>query len=210
MKPTRGKHTGHVDWQDVRRRLAAAAAATEEAPRLPPERAKAVMDARARALARPSAQAPRAGETIEVVTFDLANERYGIETRHVKEVVRLADFTPVPGAPDFLVGVTNLRGEIVAVVDLRTFLGLAGRGLTDLSRVVVLGGERAELGVLADAAHEVTTLRADEVLEPPEWVAGVGREYLRGVTPGALIVLDGAVLLGDARLFIDQGEEPDA
>jgi len=54
--------------------------------------------------------------------------------------------------------------------------------VTDLSRVVVLGGERAEFGVLADAAHEVVTLRTEEVLEPPGSVAGIGREYLRGVT----------------------------
>jgi chemotaxis signal transduction protein len=72
--------------------------------------------------------------------------------------------------------------------------------------VLVLGTDRAELGLLADAAHEVRRVRADEVLEPPGSVAGPGREYVRGVTSEALVVLDGAVLLQDRRLFIDQDE----
>jgi purine-binding chemotaxis protein CheW len=165
------------------------------------------MDERARALARVPPTAPAAGETIEVVVFELAKESYAIETLYVSEVVRLADFTPVPGTPEFLVGVTNLRGAILAVVDLRRFLNLPAKGLTDLSRVVVLGRDRPELGLLADVAHEVTPIRLDAVLEPPESVAGIGREYLRGVTARGLILLDGARLLADPRLVIAQDEE---
>jgi purine-binding chemotaxis protein CheW len=205
----RRRRGGPIDWQEVRARLARATAATEQALRHTPEQARAVLDERARALARVPAPAPRADRVLTVVTFGLANERYAIETRHVREVARFTDFTPLPGAPDFLVGVLNLRGEVLAVVDLRKFFGVARQGVTDLARVLVLGGEHAAFGVLADEAHEVTALRTDEVLEPPGSVAGVGREYLRGVTADALIVLDGEVLLRDARLFIDQGEETD-
>jgi purine-binding chemotaxis protein CheW len=208
MKPIRHVSTSAIDWQQVRSRLARAIAATEEALHLSPERARAVMDERARALARVSADSEQAAELVEVVVFTLANERYAIETRHVREVVRFTDFTRLPAAPEFLVGITNLRGHILAVIDLRKFFGVAVKGLTDLSRVIVLGGERPEFGVLADTTHEVTTLRADAVLEPPGSVAGVAREYLRGITQEALIVLDGAVLLADPRLFIDQGDDP--
>jgi purine-binding chemotaxis protein CheW len=183
---------------------------TEEALQLSPERARAVLEARARLVARVPVEAPAASVVLEVVTFALANERYAIETHHVREVVRFNEFTPVPGAPDFLVGVFNLRGDILAVFDLRPFFGVARQAVTDLSRLLVLGGERAEFGVLADAAHEVRAVRTDEVLEPPGSVVGVGREYLRGVTRDALLVLDGAALLQDARLFIDQAEEAGA
>jgi purine-binding chemotaxis protein CheW len=199
--------TGKIDWQQLHDRLRRARQATEEALRLSPERARAVMEERARDLARVAPRAPLAAEVLEVVTFGLANERYAVETRHVREVVRFADFTPVPGAPDFLVGLINLRGEVLAVFDLRRSFGVAASAPTDLARVIVLGNERAECGVLADAVHEVTVLRIDEVHEPPGSVAGAGRDYLRGVTAGALIVLDGAALLGDDRLFIDQPEE---
>jgi purine-binding chemotaxis protein CheW len=207
MKPQRRAARKAIDWENVRRRLARAAEATEEALRLSPERAKAVMDERATALARAPASGARAAEGLEIAVFALANERYGVETRYVREVVRLTDYAAVPGAPPFLVGVVNLRGEVLALIDLRTFFGVPARGLTDLSRVLVLGDQRAEFGVLADAASEVITLRVDEIHKPPDSAAGVGREYLRGVTADALIVLDGAALLKDGRLFIDQGEE---
>jgi purine-binding chemotaxis protein CheW len=210
MKRPRPALKHETAWQQVRQRLARAVAGTEESLRLSPERARAVMDERARSLARVPAEAPRAAEVLQLAVFTLADERYGIETRFVREVVRLTDYTPVPGAPDFLVGVTNLRGEILAVIDLRKFLAVAARGVTDLSRVLVLGGERAEFGVLADTADEVLALRADDVHEPPGSVAGIGREYLRGVTAAALIVLDGGVLLRDGRLFIDQADETGA
>jgi purine-binding chemotaxis protein CheW len=207
MKARRRTSAGGIDWQQVRQRLARAHQATEESLRLSPERARAVMEQRARDLARVPPRPPHATEVLEVVTFALADERYAVETCHTREVRPFPEFTPVPGAPDFLAGLVNLRGEVLAVFDLRRFFGVADRGLTDRSRVIVLGGERAEFGVLADAVHEVTTLRIDEVAEPPASVAGAGRDYLRGVTKDALIVLDGAVLLRDGRLFIDQAEE---
>ena len=208
MKPAqRGQD---IDWGQVRQRLAHAIQATEDALHLSPERARIVMEERARALARVPA-APEAGAGVfEVVVFSLANERYGIEAKHVREVVRLTDYTPLPGAPSFLVGVTNLRGLVLAIVDMRKFFGVAVRGVSDLSRIVVLGNERIEFGILADAVHEVALLSADQVKEPPETVAGVAREYLRGVTGDALLLLDGAALLRDPRLIVDQDEEAGA
>ena len=207
MKPRHKAPEKAIDWEEVRRRLARSAAGAGDALRLSQERAKAVMDERALALARVPPAPPKAADVLEIATFALADEHYGVETRFVREVVRLADYTPLPGAPSFLVGVLNLRGEILALIDLRTFFGLAAAGLTDLARVLVLGDGRAEFGVLANAAHEVTTLRVDEIHEPPDSASGAGREYLRGVTRDALIVLDGAALLRDGRLFVDQGEE---
>jgi len=198
---------GAFSWQEIHERLARARAATEEALHLSPERARAIMQERAHILARVPPQAPRAADVLEVAIFTLANERYAIETHHIREVARFREFTPVPGAPDFLVGLLNLRGEILAVFDLRKFFGVADPGLTDLSRVLVLGGERPEFGVLADTVHEIRTLRIDDVFEPPGSVAGIGREYPRGVTADGIIVLDGALLLQTTRLFLDQGDD---
>ena len=197
-----------INWEAVRERLGKATAATESTLWVSSERAREIMDARA--LARVQQSEPDAGEVLEVATFALADERYAIEARFVSEVTRLTDCTRIPGTPDFLLGVTNLRGEILSVIDLRKFFDLPTRELSDQSRVVVLGVARAEFGVLADAAHEVTSLRRDKLLEVPGSVTGLGREYLRGVTSDTLIVLDGAALLQDAKLFIDQVDEADA
>jgi purine-binding chemotaxis protein CheW len=137
----------------------------------------------------------------------VAGERYAVAARYVREVVRLSEPTPVPGAPDFLAGVINVRGEIVAVFDLRPFFGLAGGAEAGPSRVLLLGGDRIEFGLLADAVHDFLPLRVEDILPAPEAVAGAGREFLRGLTAEGLVLLDGARLLQDRRLFIDAGEE---
>lgn len=209
MKPARRRPAEPVDWAAVRERLARAQAATASALELSPARARAVMDERARLLARAPAEGKAPSEVLQTLTFVLGPERYAVEAKQVREIARLVDFTAVPGAPEFLLGVMNLRGEILAIADLRTFFGVPQQGLTDLARVVVLGVERAEIGVLADETHELRSLPLAEILEPPDSVAGIGREYLLGITKDALIVLDAARLLADPRLFVDQAEARD-
>jgi len=170
---------------------------------LEPEEIRAILEKRARALARPLESATATSGRVELMSFELAGERYAIEARFVREVVRLTDFVRVPGLPDFVVGVTNVRGEIVAIIDIRRFFGLAARGLTDLSRLVVLGEEAMEFAILADRMHEVTELAVEGLLPPPATIRGAGRVFLRGVTATGLILLDGAVLMRDPRLVID-------
>lgn len=198
-----------LDWPEAFARLDRAAEATRQALGPTPEQSRALMDERARALARIPSQPPAPSEVIEVATFTLSGERYAVETKYISKVVRLTDFTPVPGTPEFLGGVLNLRGEILALIDLRAFFGIAQPGLTDLSRIIVLGLDRDEFGIMADAVQEVTTLRVDEVFEAPGSLpGGGGRAALLGVTADARIVLDGAALLRDEALFIDQSDEP--
>jgi purine-binding chemotaxis protein CheW len=154
---------------------------------------RAVLEERARLLARPAAP-PLAGDTLEVVTFALANETYAVESRYVLAVFRLTDLSPLPGAEPPVFGVTVWRGELLTILDLRAALGLSVTALNDLSRVIVLGEERPAFGILADAARELVTLPASDVREPPEGVAAK-REYLRGVTPDAMLVLEATKLL---------------
>jgi purine-binding chemotaxis protein CheW len=207
IPPLRRPPAREVDWRDIYARLDRAAAAARDALNPPVQLAQAILDERARALACVPPRAPRASEVLEVATFLLAGECYALETRYVTQVVRPRECTPIPGAPAFLVGVVNLRGEILAVLDLCPVLGLARAAAGHPSWIIVLGEQRDEFGVRADAVLEVTTLRLDEVHEPPGSVAGGVRPYLRGVTPGALIVLDGAALLRDDRLVVNQGED---
>lgn len=197
MKPVRPE----IDWQEVRNKLVRAAASSDEAVSPSPEATRTILAERARLLARVPAAPPGPSEVLSVMTFTLGHERYAVESRFVRAIVRVTDITPVPDTPEFLAGVTNVRGEILALVDLRRLFGIAVTGVTDLSRIAVLGVDRAELGLLADAVHEVTTLRRNDLLEPPVPVA-TGLEALLGVTEDALIVLDGEALLADPRLFV--------
>jgi purine-binding chemotaxis protein CheW len=200
MSRGRTKSAGPIDWAAVRRRLARVEEGVTDGE-MPPARARAIMDDRAQRLARTQAPAQRAGDAIEALTFALGPERYAVETRYAREVVRLAHISPVPGVLPFVMGVTNYRGQILCVFDLRLLLGAPAAGMTDPSRLIVLGDRGVEFGVLADRADEIRSLHAEEILAPPDAVTGTGREYVRGVTRDALTLLDAAWLLRDPRLM---------
>jgi purine-binding chemotaxis protein CheW len=182
-----------VDWAAIRRRVDAAGQALSGVTEAGPEHDRAVLEARARTLARPAASAS-ATDMLEVITFTLANERYAIESRYVVEVFRLKELSPLPGAEHPVFGMTAWRGELLTILDLRTVLGLPATALNDLSRVIVLGLPRPVFGVLADAVLELGTLPASSIQTPPEGAAAK-RDHLRGVTPEAVLVLEGQSLL---------------
>ena len=203
MTAKKDKHAA-IDWRQVRDRLSQAALA--DANRATPERVRAVLEERARNLARVPPQAAKAGAILEVVLFDLAGERYAVETNCVREIVPRREIAPLPGAPNVLAGIANLRGQILAVFDLRPILGIRTPDGAESARVIVLGRDRVEFGILADVVHEVATLRIDVLKPSPGSVAEGVRSLLRGVTADALILLDGAALLRDPRFHIDLGE----
>ena len=182
-----------MDWDGIRRRLDAMQHALSGASEASPERIRQVLEARAVALARPATSEPET-DAFQVVWFDLAGETYALDATYVWEVFPLATLSLLPGAKPPVFGVTVWRGALLTILDLRQVLGLQGTGLTDLSRVIVLGGERPAFGVLADAVREVMPLRRGDVREPPEGVA-VKREYLEGITGDAVLLLAGEQLL---------------
>lgn len=206
---THGRAAGaRIDWRELRARLARAQAGLAAANQLSAEQANAVMDERARVLAQIPERAPDTKEILEVMTARLAGERIAIETRFIQQVHCPAEITPVPGSPSFLVGVTNLRGEVLAVMDLRQLFGLSAARNVARPQMVILGLERPEFGLIVDEIYGVAKLRIGEVLEPPGSVAGLSRDCLRGVTADALLVLDGDGLLTDRRLYVDEGGAP--
>lgn len=162
------------------------------------EAVRAKLEARARALARvPQREADEA--SLDLLLFTLAAETYAVETRFVREVARFGEFASVPHAPEALIGVTNLRGEVMPVFDLRPLLGVPKNRLTDLARAIVLEREGDVFAVLADEALDVERLPRSAVLPPSALPPGVEQAIVLGVTAQALIVLDGEALLGDAR-----------
>jgi purine-binding chemotaxis protein CheW len=212
----RGAATRKIDWDEVRARLAQAAVRTEQALALTPEAARSLMEKRARALAHRSESEvirgirlpgqPRMGELLNLITFGIVGERYAIETHFVREVMPFTESTPLPGAPDILIGLINVRSEILPLFDLRRFLGTAPTAAAARAHIIVLGGETPAFGLLAHTVEEVTFLDIEEVMEPPEHSGGLSRACVRGVTRDALLLLDGAELLRDPQLVIDQSQ----
>lgn len=202
--------SGPIDWGEVHERLDRSAAVLAGGTPLADEQVQAILDERARVLARVPERPLEAAERIEVVAFALAGERLALETRFVRRVLSRWEATPVPGAPEVLVGVTNLQGDVLALFDLRILFGMARTDRPASALLLVLGEEAHELGILVDAVDDMRPLRVADLLEPPASLARLGRGVLRGVTEDALIVIDGHALLADERLFIQQGDEPGA
>jgi purine-binding chemotaxis protein CheW len=193
-----------IRWQRRKEGLARAQAALAAAEELSSEQARAVMDDRARRLAQVPEQPPDTHEILELLQFRLGDETVAIETRFVREVYRPGDITPVPSSASFLVGVTNLRGGVLAVLDLREFFGISSECGEEHAKIIVVGLDSPDFGLLVDEVFEVFRLHVSEVREPPGSVSGIGRDCLRGVTENALLVVDGGSLLSDERLYVDE------
>jgi purine-binding chemotaxis protein CheW len=212
MPPLKSGPIQPLDWKQFRDRLARLKLDGGQ-ERSTPEKDQATLEERARLLARIPAQPPRAGEVLEVLTFALGQERCALATAFVNEVQKLGDVTPLPDVPDFLMGVTNLRGQILPLFDLGKLLGTASASAGEKGKrgeqplIIVLGKDHPEFGVVADNVFEVATMRTKEVLEAPEGLQGVAREFVQGVTAQGTLVLDGTALLAHSSFFLNQGDE---
>lgn len=161
-----------------------------------------VLRARARALAHEELGQSAPQGRIEVVEFVLSGEQYGVENVLVREVYPLKDLTPLPCTPAFVLGIINLRGQILAVMDLRRFFELPIKGITDLNKVIVLQAGEVQVGILADAVVGMRSVAIDDLQPPLPTMTGIRAEYLRGVTSDRMAVLDGARILGDEKIVV--------
>lgn len=163
-----------------------------------------ILRKRALALAREPEKEEAAAERLEIVEFLLAYERYGIESSYIREVYPLKDLTPLPGTPPFVLGIMNVRGKILSVIDLRKFFDLPQKGLTDLNKVIIVHDEVMEFGILADAILGVRLIPLRELQPSLPTLTEVRADYLKGVTEERLVVLDGGAILSDRRIIVQE------
>ncbi len=145
--------------------------------------------------------AAQAAELIQMVSFHLQGEEYGLDIQKVQEIIRLQDLTRVPNSPDYVEGVINLRGKVIPVIGLRKRFRLGDRPHDHQTRIVVAEVNGGILGFIVDSVSEVLRIPADTV-EPPPSLCKVDREYVSGVGKLAdrlLIVLDVDRLMSDAE-----------
>jgi purine-binding chemotaxis protein CheW len=171
------------------------------------DEASRILKARAKALARPPVEARHKGAVLDVVEFALAQERYAILTDAVREVYPLKDLTPLPCCPGFLLGIVNVRGQILPVIDIKKFFELPEQGITDLNKVIIVHGEQMDLGILADVVIGVREVPL-EALEPSlPTLVGIREEYLKGITPDRLVILDAEKILSDPKIIVNEEVE---
>ncbi|KQB52015.1 chemotaxis protein CheW [Pseudomonas endophytica] len=128
---------------------------------------------------------------LQWVTFKLDNETYGINVMQVQEVLRYTEIAPVPGAPAYVLGIINLRGNVVTVIDTRQRFGLYGAEITDNSRIVIIEADKQVVGILVDSVAEVVYLRQSEIETAPNVGNDESAKFIQGVCNknGELLIL---------------------
>ncbi len=140
---------------------------------------------------------------LQLVTFRLGEENYGINVMHVQEVLRVSEIAPVPGAPGYVLGIINLRGNVVTVLDTRGRFGLPPHEVDDRSRIIVIESEDQVVGMLVDNVAEVVELRLSEIDTAPSVGNDESSRYIQGVATrndDLLIVVDLNKLLTEEEL----------
>lgn len=201
MSPTnnRSEQTGHSPYHELYY------FDLENEEYLSLEQAAEILRERARLLAAAPAEAT--GDTVDALLFRLGEERYGLEIGHVLEIYPLEQITPVPRTPDFIVGVFNARGRLNAVIDLRPFLNLPAAPATPQSKIILTAVEQEqtiEAGILADEVVDVITLFRAKLDPVSVTHAGAKSEFIQGITPDMLQLIDLPALLTDKRLIIQE------
>jgi purine-binding chemotaxis protein CheW len=123
------------------------------------------------------------GRILQLVTFKLGNEEFGVDILKVQEINRMMDITRIPNAPPFIEGVINLRGKIIPIVDLRKKLGFnGGNGQSEkTTRIIVVELDGLVLGFIVDSVSEVLRIPENTIEPPPSIVGGVESDYIEGV-----------------------------
>lgn len=146
-------------------------------------------------------QSAAAGDpVIQLVTFRLKDETYGINVMQVQEVLRVSEIAPVPGAPGYVLGIINLRGNVVTVIDTRTRFGLPTTERDDSSRIVIIESDEQVVGMMVDSVAEVVELRQSEIDSAPSVGNDESSRYIQGVASrdkDLLIVVDLNKLLNE-------------
>lgn len=139
---------------------------------------------------------------IQLVTFSIGEEEFGVNILQVQEIIRTMEITNVPRAPEFVEGVINLRGKVIPIVDMRSRFGLESKDHDKYTRIIVVEIGMIIVGFVVDSVSEVLRIPASSVQPPPPVVAGMDSDYIDGV--GKLE--DRLLILLDLDSLIDNEE----
>jgi len=143
-----------------------------------------------------------AEQQLQLVTFQLGDENYGIDIMDVEGIVKVEDVREIPNSPNYVEGIFNLRGEIIPVISLHKRFHIRKMEMSEedelLSGFIIINVDGMQLAIIIDKVSRVVTITFDEIQPPPQMLSGIGAEYIQGVVnrdESYLIILD------IARLF---------
>lgn len=143
--------------------------------------------------------------SLQLVSFRLGQEEYGIEITKVQEIILMGEITHLPQTPPYIKGLINLRSTVIPIVDLRLRFGLPPQEPTEETRIMVVNVRGKIIGVIVDAVSEVLRISQEQIAPPPPTAAGLGREYLTGLVKlenRLLILLDIEKLFGSEAVNV--------
>lgn len=140
---------------------------------------------------------------LQLVTFHIGEEEFGVEILKVQEIIRMIGITRVPKAPAFVEGVINLRGKVIPIIDLRKRFGMAAQEHDKHTRIIVIEIKNVIVGFVVDSVSEVLRIPSSTVEPPPAIISGIESEYISGV--GKLA--DRLLILLDLDRLLKQSEQ---
>ncbi len=153
------------------------------------------------------AKEPKANEfnqqNLEIVEFKIAKERYGIETQYIEKVHYLDYLTPIPGVPAFMIGIINVHGQIIPVLDIKVFFNIENSGISDLSKAIIVRYQQSIIGILADEILGVIKIPSNEIQTKLPSLTGIRADYLKGITLSQTVILDPIKIALDKRIIVD-------
>ncbi|KXS46372.1 MULTISPECIES: chemotaxis protein CheW [Methanohalophilus] len=133
-------------------------------------------------------------ETVQVIVFNMGEERYGVDISQVKEIIKPPKITRIPNSPDFIEGVTNLRGQITTIINLRKRFGKETKETDNETRIIVIEYENVVIGMIVDSVNEVKYLSSNDIDELPDIITSRDEsKFLTGVgklEDGLLTLID--------------------
>ncbi len=126
-----------------------------------------------------------ADDSIQLVTFQLGSEQYGINIMDVEGIVKIEEVREIPNAPAYVEGIFNLRGEIIPVISLHRRFSISSANLSEedqlLSGFVIVSIDGMQLAIIIDKVSRVVSVKVGEIQAPPQMISGIGAEYIQGV-----------------------------
>ena len=187
----------NINWPEISKRLETTKAAMDRVINPTVEDKRKVLRERAAILALEKYPDNSGQEIIDFLEFMLAGERYGIEIKFIREVYPLKRLVPVPGSPSYILGITSVRGQMIAVIELKRFFNLPDKGLTELDKVIILQVGDDEIGIRADSIQDLRSVTAAKIQHSLVTLHGVRERYLHGVSDEAVIIIDAKKLIDD-------------
>ena len=168
------------------------------------EKKDILLKARSVKLAQIEEKAVKRVDGLNVVLFLLSGELYAVESQFVDEVFPIKEITALPAVPNFVLGVIQVRRKVYSVVDLRHLLGIPAKQNEENSRAIILKSPATAFGLLANEVLGMRTIANEELQPALPSMHGIYLEFIKGITPDRVVVLDGERILSTSTLIVSQ------